>query len=157
MSLDVGAKAPQFRLKSSTEEEISLSDYIGDSPTVVLFFPLAFSPVCTNELVAVRDDYRSYEKLGARVVGVSVDSQFTLRAWADQLELQFPLLSDFNKETARAYGALEDDYFGMKGVSKRAAFVIDADGKVVYRWITDDDSVLPDFEAIKSAVKEAST
>lgn len=157
MSVDTGARAPVFSLKSSTEEQISLDDLVGESPTVLLFFPLAFSPVCTNELLVLRDDYDSFEKLGARVVAVSVDSQFTLRAWANQLELPFPLLSDFNKETARAYGTLDEDFFGMRGVSKRAAFVVDRNGDIVYRWVSDDPGVLPDFDAIKTAVERAST
>lgn len=157
MSISVGEQAPEVTLHASTEEEISLVRHKGDRPTVLLFFPLAFSPVCTNELIAMRDDYDNFENLGTAVMAVSVDSQFTLGAWADQLELPFPLLSDFNKEASRKYGVLYEDYFGMKGVSKRAAFVIDKDGIVRYRWVTDDDSVLPPFDEIEEAVREATT
>lgn len=154
---DTGQNAPDFTLKANTGEKITLSDYRGESPTVLLFFPLAFSPVCTSELITVRDDYATYEHLGARVLALSIDSQFTLKAWAEQLELPFPLLSDFNKDVARAYGTLDEDFFGMKGVSKRAAFVVDEDGTIVYRWVSDDPGKLPEFDGIKRVLGRSTT
>ena len=155
MSISVGEQAPNVTLHASTEEEISLVRHKGDRPTVLLFFPLAFSPVCTNELIAMRDDYDNFENLGAAVMAVSVDSQFTLGAWGDQLELPFPLLSDFNREASEAYGVLYEDFFGLEGVSKRAAFVVDPAGEVAWAWVTEDADDLPPFEEILEAVAEA--
>jgi peroxiredoxin len=155
MSVEVGQPAPRFALHASTGEEISLEHYRGKGPTILLFVPLAFTPVCTNELSIMRDNYESYTKLGAEVLAASVDSQFTLKVWADQLKLPFPLLSDFNKETATAYGAIYSDLMGLKGVAKRAAFVIDKDGIVRYRWVSEDANNLPDFDKLKAAVEAA--
>jgi peroxiredoxin len=154
MSVLVGQPAPPFELSASTGDTVSLADYTGRGPTVLLFVPLAFTPVCTNELRIIRDDFKTYQGLGARVLAASVDSQFTLKVWADQLKLPFPLLSDFNKETARAYGALYEDLMGLKGVAKRAAFVIDAEGVVRYRWVSDDADALPNFDEIKGVLEE---
>lgn len=155
MSIEVGQRAPAFELNASTGDTVSLDEYRGRGSTVLLFVPLAFTPVCTNELRMLRDDFETYQGLGARVLAASVDSQFTLKVWADQLKLPFPLLSDFNKEAARAYGALYDDLMGLKGVAKRAAFVIDKEGIVRYRWVSEDANALPDFDEIKEALKEA--
>ncbi len=152
MSLAVGQQAPPFELSASTGERVSLAEYTGTGPTVLLFVPLAFTPVCTNELRMIRDDFETYRKFGARVLAASVDSQFTLKVWADQLKLPFPLLSDFNKETARAYGALYEDLMGLKGVAKRAAFVIDKEGIVRYRWVSEDADALPNFDEIKGVL-----
>lgn len=154
MSVEVGQPAPPFDLPASTGDRISLAEYTGQGPTVLLFVPLAFTPVCTNELRMVRDDYETYQNLNARVLAASVDSQFTLKVWADQLKLPFPLLSDFNKETARAYGALYEDLMGLKGIAKRAAFVIDKGGVVRYRWVSEDADALPNFDEIKDALEE---
>lgn len=154
MSVEVGQPAPPFDLPASTGDRISLAEYTGQGPTVLLFVPLAFTPVCTNELRMIRDDYETYEKLNARVLAASVDSQFTLKVWADQLKLPFPLLSDFNKETARAYDALYEDLMGLKGIAKRAAFVIDKEGIVRYRWVSEDADALPNFDEIKGALEE---
>lgn len=157
MAVTVGENAPDIALAASTEDLISLERYRGEKPVVLLFFPLAFSPVCTSELIAMRDDYESFEEIGAEVMAISVDSHFTLKAWAEQLELQFPLLSDFNKEASCEFGTLYEDYYGMKGVSKRAAFVIDVDGTVRYRWVSEDSGQLPPFDDIKEALKKATT
>jgi peroxiredoxin len=154
MSVSVGQPAPPFELAASSGDTVSLAEYTGKGPTVLLFVPLAFTPVCTNELRIIRDDFEAYQNLSARVLAASVDSQFTLKVWADQLKLPFPLLSDFNKETARAYGALYEDLMGLKGVAKRAAFVIDADGIVRYRWVSDDADALPKFDEIKGVLEE---
>lgn len=155
MSVDIGQQAPAFELNASTGETISLEQFRGEKPVVLLFVPLAFTPVCTNELSRMRDDYDTYAGLGAEVLAASVDSQFTLRVWADQLKLPFPLLSDFNKETATAYGAIYQDLMGLKGVAKRAAFVIDKDGIIRYRWVSEDAEKLPAFDEIQAMVAEA--
>lgn len=155
MPAEIGQPAPDFQLSASTGDSISLQERRGQGPTVLLFVPLAFSPVCTNELTMMRDDYSEYERLGAEVLAASVDSPFTLKVWAEQLKLPFPLLSDFNKEVSRAYGALHEDLFGLRGVAKRSVFVLDEKGIVRYRWISDDPGQLPKFDEIKAAVKEA--
>jgi peroxiredoxin len=157
MSVEVGQRAPGFELDASTGDKVSLDQLTKKGTTVLLFVPLAFTPVCTNELSVMRDSYDTYRKLGAGILAVSVDSQFTLKVWADQLKLPFPLLSDFNREAARAYGALYEDLMGMKGVAKRAVFVIDGDGTVRYRWVSEDAGKLPNFDEILAAVKEAAS
>ncbi len=155
MSVEIGQRAPDFELSATTGDSIALRDLRGQGPIVLLFVPLAFSPVCTNELTKIRDDYEDYTKLGAEVMATSVDSPLTLKVWAEQLKLPFPLLSDFNKEVSRAYGALHDNLLGLKGVAKRAVFVMDGKGTVRYRWVSDDPGQLPDFDEIKTAVKGA--
>ncbi len=155
MSAEIGQQAPDFELSATTGDSIALRERRGQGPTVLLFVPLAFSPVCTNELTKMRDDYQDYTRLGAEVMAASVDSPFTLKVWAKQLKLPFPLLSDFNKEVSRAYGALHDDLMGLKGVAKRAVFVVDGKGIVRYRWVSDDPGQLPKFDEIKAAVKKA--
>lgn len=157
MSAEVGQPAPHFELTASTGDAVSLEEYFGRGPTVLLFVPLAFTPVCTNELRIIRDDYESYTGAGARVLGASVDSRHTLKVWSDQLKLPFQLLSDFNKETAADYGALYEELGGLRGVAKRAAFVIDKDGIVRFCWVSEDASVLPPFDEIKAAVEEAAS
>lgn len=155
MPAEIGQPAPHFELNASTGEVVSLEEHFGKGPTVLLFVPLAFTPVCTNELRITRDEYDFYEERKARVLGASVDSQYTLKVWSDQLKLPFPLVSDFNKEVATAYGALYEELGGLRGVAKRAAFVIDKDGVIRYRWVSEDASKLPPFDEIKAAVDEA--
>lgn len=151
--VEVGKPAPEFKLQATTGGEVALSDHRGRNPVVLLFFPLAFTPVCTKELCSVRDDYARFERIGAQVLALSVDSPFTLKVWAEQERFPFPLLSDFNKEVAHAYGALHEDLLGLKGVAKRSAFVIDWQGMVRYAWVSDDPTRLPDFAAIEEALK----
>lgn len=153
MSVQVGQAAPGFELTASSGELVSLEQFKGERSVVLLFVPLAFTPVCTNELSIMRDNYEEYRGLGAEVVAASVDSQYTLKVWSDQLKLPFPLLSDFNKEVATAYGAIYDSLMGLKGVAKRAAFVIDKQGIVRYRWVSEDSNVLPEFDEIQAALR----
>ncbi|MEX0595437.1 MAG: redoxin domain-containing protein, partial [Candidatus Paceibacterota bacterium] len=117
-------KAPDFTLKDTTNAEVSLSDFKGKSNVVLLFFPLAFSSVCTKELCSTRDNLKIYNSLNAEVFGISVDSFFTLKAFKEANNINFPLLSDFNKEVSESYGVLNNDFFGMRGVSNRSVFVI---------------------------------
>ena len=155
MALEVGTKAPDFTLKTKNAEglqEITLSDNFGKGKTVLLFFPLAFTSVCIEELCSVRDSLEDYNDLGATVYGISVDSPFTQEVFAKQNNLNFTLLSDFNKTASSAYGVLFEDLIGLKGVSKRSAFVIDSDGVIQFSSSSDDPTVLPDFEAIKAAL-----
>ena len=152
MSVAVGQKAPDFTLFSSDKTEVALSGFAGKN-VVVLFFPLAFTGVCTAELCSLRDDIASYQGLNAQILGISVDSLFTLEKFKAEQNLNFPLLSDFNKEAATAYGALYENFvLGMRGVAKRSAFVVDAAGTVQYAEVLESAGDLPNFEAIKATL-----
>lgn len=156
MSLSKGQKAPNFKLVGSDTKEVALNDYKGKN-VVVLFFPLAFTGTCTDELCSVRDHLQDYKNLNSEVVAISVDSPFTLAKFKKEQDYNFPLLSDFNKEAATAYGCLHEDFLlGMKGVAKRSAFVIDKDGMVQYTEVLDDPHDLPNFDAIQNTLKSIS-
>ena len=158
MALEKGTKAPDFTLKTKTSEgleDVTLSDNFGKRKTVLLFFPLAFTSVCEDELCTVNSGLQDYTDLDAAVYAISVDSPFSQEKMAVADNLRFPLLSDFNKEVSRAYDVLFEDLMGLKGVAKRSAFVIDKDGSIVYSESSDDPKQLPDFEAIKAALKSA--
>ena len=149
MSVTIGQQAPLFVLNDTDKNKVSLEECRGGN-VVLLFFPLAFTGVCTQELCAVRDDLSSYNNLDAKVFAISVDSIFSLGKFKAEQNLNFTLLSDFNRETASAYGALYDEFvLGMKGVAKRAAFVIDKNGDVRYAEVLEDAGQIPDFNAIK--------
>ena len=155
MALEVGTQAPDFTLKSKNADglqDVTLSDNFGNGKTVLLFFPLAFTSVCIDELCSVRDSLADYNDLGATVYGISVDSPFTQEVFSQQNNLNFTLLSDFNKDASSAYDVLFEDLIGLKGVSKRSAFVIDSDGVIQFSSSSDDPTVLPDFDAIKAAL-----
>ena len=152
MALQKGDKAPNFTLASDERMAVSLSDYNGKN-VVVLFFPLAFTGVCTTELCTMRDDIAAYENLDAAILAISVDSPFALEQFKTQQNLNFPLLSDFNAEVSTAYGALYDEFvFGMKNVSKRSAFVVDKTGTIQYAEVLESAGDLPNFVAIKEAL-----
>lgn len=152
MSVQLNDKAPAFTLFSEAKKEVSLSDYQGRN-LLVLFFPLAFTGVCTEELCSMRDALADYNNMDTDVVGISVDSVFTLEKFKEAEGLNFPLLSDFNKEVSRQYGALYDDFvLGMRGVSKRSAFVIDTEGTIRYAEVLDNAGDLPNFVAIKETL-----
>ena len=153
MSIQTGQPAPQFTLFSSELKEVSLADFKGKK-VVLHFFPMAFTGTCTTQLCTMRDNFGYYDGLNAQILAISVDSPFTLAKFKEENNYQFPLLSDFNKEVSTAYGAIYHDFvFGMKGVSKRAAFVIDEDQKVIYAEVLEVATDLPDFNAIAEAVK----
>ena len=154
MSIQTGQKAPDFTLFDTDKNKVSLADQKG-SNVVVLFFPLAFTGVCTAELCTVRDNIGSYNSTNAKVFGVSVDSLFTLGKFKAEQNLNFPLLSDFNKDAAKAFGVLYETFpaFEMQGVSKRAAFVIDKEGVVQYAEICPTPGDLPDFAAIQTTLE----
>lgn len=154
MTLQKGDKAPDFTVFSSDKKQVSLSDY-KEGNLVILFFPMAFTSVCTKELCAMRDSIADYNRLNASVVGISVDSPFTLDRFKAEQQLNFPLLSDFNKEVSSAYGALYSEFvFGMKGVSKRAAFVIDKTGTVQYAEVLESAGDLPSFENVRNTLAQ---
>ncbi|MDE3247562.1 MAG: peroxiredoxin [Bacteroidota bacterium] len=152
MKIEIGQKAPDFTLHDTERNQVSLHDQKGKN-VLLLFFPLAFTGVCTKELCSVRDNIAAYNTANATVFGISVDSPMTLAKFKEEQGLNFPLLSDFNKETSAAYGALYDSFIGwMKGVSKRSAFLIDKDGTVRYAEVLENAGELPDFSAIQSAL-----
>lgn len=156
MAVQIGQQAPDFSLYNTEKVKITLSS-LKDSNVVILFFPLAFTSVCTAELCFVRDHLARFSELDATILGISVDSHFTLARYkADQL-LNFNLLSDFNKEVSTAYGAIYSDFaYEMKGVSKRAAFVIDKEGVVRYAEVLDNAGMQPDFDAVKKVLEQIS-
>ena len=156
MSLEIGQKAPDFKLYSSDKQEVALSDFSGKN-VIILFFPMAFTGTCTAELCSMRDDIASYNNLDAQVLGISVDSLFTLDKFKSDQNLNFPLLSDFNKEVSTTYGSLYDTFvFGMKGVSKRSAFVVDKNGVIQYAEVLEKASDIPNFIAIKEVLSKLS-
>jgi len=147
--MKTGTKAPDFKLYNTEKKEISLSDYKGKN-VLVLFFPLAFTGTCTAELCSVRDDIQNYNNANAVVLGISIDSLFVLAKFKEEQKLNFDLLADFNKNVSAAYQSLYEEFiFGMKGVSKRSAFVIDKDGIIQYTEILEKASDVPDFKSIK--------
>lgn len=153
MSVQTGNKAPDFALYSSDKEKITLSEQKGKN-VLLLFFPLAFTSVCTAELCSVRDNLSMYNNMNAVVYGISVDSPQTLDRFKKDQNLNFSLLSDFNKEASTDYGAIYDTFaMGMKGVSKRAAFVIDKEGTVRYAEVLENAGEQPNFEEIKKTLE----
>jgi glutaredoxin-dependent peroxiredoxin len=151
MSLDVGTKAPDFTLTNQDREPVTLSEQKG-RPVVLAFFPAAFSSVCTKELCTFRDSLAELNKAEAQVFGISVDTFFTLKAFQDSQKLTFPLLSDFNKQAIRAYGVFNEDMVGLKGIAKRAVFVIDKEGIVRHREVLEDARREPDYGKVLSVV-----
>lgn len=154
MSIATGQAAPNFKLFNTEKQEVELSSFKGKN-VILHFFPLAFTGVCTAQLCNARDKMEVYTKLNAVVLGISVDSIFSLGEFKKQQSYNFDLLSDFNKETIAAYDLVIDPFaFGMKGVSKRAAFVIDKDGVVQYAEVTPNPGELPNFVAIKDTLEK---
>ncbi len=152
MALQKGDLAPDFKLVNSELKEVSLADFKGKK-LIIHFFPMAFTGVCTTQLCTLRDDFGYYEGINAEVIGISVDSPFTLAKFKEEQAYQFQLLSDFNKEASQAYGAYYDEFvLHLKGVSKRAAFVVDEEGKIIYAEVLDSAGDLPDFDAIKKVL-----
>ena len=152
MPLKPGDTAPDFSLYDSAKNKVTLSDLKGHN-VLLLFFPVAFTSTCTKELCSMRDNIALYNQANAQVFGISVDSLFTLGRYKEDQQLNFPLLSDFNKNVSTEYGTLYDTFvFDMRGVSKRSAFVIDKAGIVRYAEILETATDLPDFEAIQKTL-----
>jgi peroxiredoxin len=147
MAVDVGSKAPDFTLTNQDRQPVKLSEQRG-KPVVLAFFPAAFSSVCTKELCTFRDAMARLNSAKAQVYGVSVDTFFTLKAFQDAQGYNFPLLSDFNKEAIKDYGVFNEDMIGLKGIAKRAVFVIDKDGIVRHREVLDDARNEPNYDAV---------
>jgi peroxiredoxin len=153
MAIQPGDQAPDFTLKNTSLEEVILSSFKGQRNVVILFVPFAFTGVCTQELCDITQGLSAYAELDAEVLGISVDSPFTQKAWAEKEGIGIPLLSDLNKEVSSAFGAQFDNLLGFTGVAKRSAFVVDKEGVVRYASVSDDPKVLPDFDAIKACLK----
>lgn len=155
MPLAVGSKAPDFTLKSKTADglvDIKLSDNFGKKQTVLLFFPLAFTGVCTDEMCDITSGLSAYADLGAEVIAISVDSPFAQEAWAKQHKIGITIVSDLNKETTKAYDVLFPGLAGIGDTSARAAFVIGKDGVIKYAEQTPTPKDLPNFAAVKAAL-----
>lgn len=148
-TIKIGQSAPDFSLYDSDKKLVTLSEQ-KKSNVLLLFFPLAFSSVCTVELCFLRDNLKMYESLDVKTFGISVDSVYALKKFKEEQHLNFPLLSDFNKEVSILYGCIYDSFsYNMKGVSKRSAFLIDKDGIVQYAEVLENAGLQPNFEAIQ--------
>ena len=151
--LTIGQKAPDFKLLDTEKKEVSLSQFKGKN-VVLFFFPMAWTGNCTKEMCTVQEDFTSYQEMNAEVIGISVDSFFALKHFAADQKLGYTLLSDFNKETIKAYDLVHHDFaFGYKDVAKRATIVLDKEGVVRYTQILPSPGDFPDMDAIKAAVK----
>jgi len=147
-----GAKAPDFTLPDQDRAPVTLSEELKKGPVVLAFFPGAFSGTCTSEMCTFRDSIADLRRNSARVIGVSTDTFFTLKAWEDAQHFGFPLLSDYNKTVIEQYGVVNPDMIGLKNIAKRAVFVIDRGGVVRYREVLDDARNEPDYEKVRAAV-----
>ena len=154
MQILEGQKVPGFSLYDSTKTKINITDFEGKSNVLLLFFPLAFTSVCTKELCSIRDDIGRYENNDVQVLGISVDSVYTLAKFKEEQHLNYPLLSDFNKEVSSLFGILYSSFtdMDMKNVSKRSAFLIDKQGIIQYSEVLEKAWELPDFKAINDKI-----
>jgi peroxiredoxin len=153
MSVEVGSKAPDFTLPNQDRQPVALRDELRKGNVVLAFFPAAFSSVCTKELCTLRDQLGPLNHLAkAQVMGISVDTPFALKAFANEQKLSFPLLSDFNKDVIRAYEVFNPDMIGLKGIARRAVFVLDREGTVRYREVLDDARNEPNYEKLNGAL-----
>lgn len=155
MSVQEGDRAPGFTLPAGPGEELDAGELFGRERVVLAFFPLAFSPVCTDELCTFAERLDELSGLDARVLGVSVDSPFVNARFREEEDIPFPLLSDFNRKVSSEWGVLHEDLMGLEGVAKRSVFVVGGDGRVAYRWVTDDPGVEPDYDEVRAAVENA--
>ena len=155
MSIDVGAKAPDFALPNQDRETVRLSDEVKKGPVVLAFMPAAFSSVCTTEMCTFRDSSPELGNVGARVLGITTDTFFSLKAWADAQKIPFTLLSDYNKDVIRQYDVANPDMIGLKDIAKRAVFVIDRNGIVRHREVLEDARNEPVYAKVRAAVSAA--
>ncbi len=152
MKIQIGQKAPDFKLVDSERKERKLSEFEG-SNVVLLFVPAAFSGACTAEMCDMRDNLSFYKKLDAQILVISTDTFFTLKKWRDELKVDFVMLSDYNKEICGLYGAQYDEWItGMKGPAKRASFVIDREGIVRYVEVLESAGDPINFDGVKAAL-----
>ncbi len=155
MSLMVGDRAPGFTLPSEPGNQVDVGALIGKEKVVLLFFPLAFSPVCTTEMCTIGGAWGEWSELQANVFAISVDSPFVTEKFRTEENIPFLILSDFNRRVASQYDVLCRSLSGLEGVAKRSVFVIDETGTIVYSWVTEDPGVEPDYEAVKAAVRSS--
>lgn len=155
MALAVGTKAPVFQLPSKPGEVVDLGAFLGREKVVLLFFPLAYSSVCTEEMCYFRDHWEQWSSLGCKVFGISIDSPFVSDKFRTDLNIPFPMLSDFNKTVSASFDALHAELMGLKGVTKRAVYVVGTDGLISYAWEAEIPKTQVDFAAILSAVTSA--
>jgi peroxiredoxin len=156
MTNNIGEPAPSFVLKDTDLQDVNLEDYRGQN-VVLVFYPLAFSGTCTTQMCMLKDHLSAFNSLDAKVFGISVDSPFTLKKFKEENQFEFPLLSDFNKEVSKAYNAFYTEFvLGLKGVAKRAVFVIDKEGKIQYQEILENAKNLPNFDALELEVSKLS-
>jgi glutaredoxin-dependent peroxiredoxin len=154
MALQIGQQAPDFSLFDTEKKDTALSGFKGKN-VLLLFFPLAFTSTCTEELCSVRDNLKMYESLDVQPIGISVDSLFSLKKFKEEQNLNFPLLSDFNREVSETYGSLYETWgFRWKGVTKRSAFLVDRNGTIQYAEVLEDAGQIPDFAAIQGKIRE---
>lgn len=154
MSIEIGHTAPDFTLYDSEKKQITLSDLKGHN-ILLLFFPLAFTKTCTTELCHVRDNIGLYNNANAKIFGISVDALHTLAKYKEDQQLNFTLLSDFNKDVSRLYDSIYELFgYNMKGVSKRSAFVVDKSGIIRYAEVLDNAGEIPDFKAIQQVLND---
>ncbi len=154
MAVQVGQKAPDFTLVDTGLKARSLKDFLGKT-TVLAFYPAAFTGVCTKEMCAFRDSLSQLTGSGAQVVGISADTPFSNKAFAEQNSLTFPVLSDYNREAIKAFGIAFPDLAGLKGltVAKRSVFVLDKQGVVKYAWVSEDPKKEPDYAEVTKAAR----
>lgn len=158
MALRLGQKVPEFDLPDTDNKIRSLDEFMEHGTAVLAFFPFAFSGVCDKEMCTFRDNFGALRASESQVVGISVDSSYSLRAFAQTYNLQFPLLSDFNRKVSKLYGVLQDPWVGLgyKGVAKRSVFLVDKRGILRYRWVTDSPSEEPPYQEIVKATEKLS-
>lgn len=156
MALQIGEIAPAFSLYNSDKNKINLGDYAGSKNVLLLFFPVAFTGVCTKELCSVRDGINKYNNDNTAVLGISVDSVYTLKKYKEEQSFNFALLSDFNKVVSNLYQSIHESFsdMGMLGVSKRSAFIIDKEGNIQYAEVLENPGAMPDFEKIDKKLEE---
>lgn len=157
MAVDVGQRVPDVTLVSVDRKAVRLAEVLG-KPTVLAFFPGAFTGVCTREACTLRDGMANFNSLGAQVIGISIDSPFAQKGFADAHDLNFTFLSDFNRHAVRAFGIEDPTFAGglLPGVAKRSVFVVDGEGVVRYRWVSDNPGVEPNYDEVANAVKQVS-
>jgi len=151
--LEANSQAPSFTLLDGARKPVSLSDFQGKT-VVLVFFPAAFTGVCTKELCSFRDSIAVFNDVGASVLGICVDAPFSNAAFAEKNGLNFPILSDYDRKAVRAFGIAHDDFAGMAGytAAKRSVFVVDGSGTIRYSWVAPNPGVEPNYDEVKAAV-----
>lgn len=155
MTVEVGQRIPDVTLISHERKPVKLTELLGN-PTVLAFFPGAFTSVCTKEMCTFRDGMARFTQMNAQVVAISVDSPFAQKAFAEQYGLNFTLLSDFNRDAVRKFGVEDPNFVNglLPGVAKRSVFVVDKNGNVTYKWVSDNPGTEPNYDEVAEAVRK---